>query len=127
MKYVAYRSIVVVVLALADISYISYHIYSCGNEKPRIGWAAHTAGALSGQFTFESSFFHRFFDCMSGFRFFPRVTSLQGNFQMDQNSAHTLRDDPSYPLCPCDHIQCSEISSSPKRTFLTLSNLTIIY
>lgn len=50
MKYVAYRSLVVVVLAVADISYICYHIYIFNNERPRIGWAAHSAGALSGKF-----------------------------------------------------------------------------
>ncbi|XP_071442954.1 protein rhomboid-like [Hetaerina americana] len=48
LRYKAYRAVAVVVISLADIAFSVYHFVRRGNECPRIGWAAHTGGALAG-------------------------------------------------------------------------------
>jgi membrane protease YdiL (CAAX protease family) len=48
LPYKLYRTVVVAVLALADIVATLYHYFSLGNVCPRISWAAHSSGALAG-------------------------------------------------------------------------------
>ncbi|XP_046391523.1 uncharacterized protein LOC124159657 [Ischnura elegans] len=48
LRYKAYRAVAVAVISLADVAFSVYHFVRRGNECPRIGWAAHTGGALAG-------------------------------------------------------------------------------
>jgi hypothetical protein len=48
LPYKLHRTVVVAVLALADIAASLYHYFLLGNVCPRISWAAHSSGALAG-------------------------------------------------------------------------------
>lgn len=48
MKYRLQRAIAVCVLSLADVLFSLYHHFLLGNRCPRVGWAAHTGGAVVG-------------------------------------------------------------------------------
>ena len=48
LPYKIQRTVAVAVLAFADIAASLYHYFSLGNVCPRISWAAHCSGALSG-------------------------------------------------------------------------------
>ncbi|KAF4523564.1 hypothetical protein B566_EDAN012012 [Ephemera danica] len=48
LRYRLHRAVVVCVLSLADILFSLYHHFFLGNRCPRVGWAAHTGGAVAG-------------------------------------------------------------------------------
>ncbi|KAK6625181.1 hypothetical protein RUM43_005472 [Polyplax serrata] len=48
MSYVWYRITAVTTLMVADFIHITYHVWLCNNENPKIEWVAHASGALSG-------------------------------------------------------------------------------
>lgn len=48
LRYRLQRAVAVCVLSLADVLFSLYHHFLLGNRCPRVGWAAHTGGALAG-------------------------------------------------------------------------------
>ncbi|XP_065345396.1 rhomboid-related protein 2-like [Cloeon dipterum] len=48
LKYRLARAFAVCVLCLADVAFSLYHHFLLGNTSPRVGWAAHTGGAVVG-------------------------------------------------------------------------------